>query len=178
MKKILVASLLSSLFVMPAFAAAPGGYVAADLQNWSATNTGPSGNPGMGVRIGGGYRFTPNVGVEVDYAQSGSSSAYFGTTYKVSATQLAVVGTYPINPQFDVFGKVGMSANKISLSAAGAGTCNNCSKTDVLVGVGGQYNINQQVGIRLQYESLGKASNSGSNDMTVSTLSLGAVYAF
>jgi OOP family OmpA-OmpF porin len=172
MKKILVASLLSSLFVMPAFAAAPGGYVAADLQNWSATNTAPFGNPGMGVRIGGGYRFTPNVGVEVDYAQSGSSSAYFGTTYKVSATQLAVVGIYPINPQFDVFGKVGMSANKVSP------TCTVCSKTDVMFGVGGQYNINQQVGIRLQYESLGKTTNAGTNDMTVSTLSLGAVYAF
>ena len=175
MKKILVASLLSSLFAMPAFAAAPGGYVAADLQNWSATNTAPFGNPGMGVRIGGGYRFTPNVGVEVDYAQSGSSSAIGGTTYKVSATQLAVVGTYPINSQFDVFGKVGMSANKVSLSA---GTCTNCSKTDVMFGVGGQYNINQQIGIRLQYESLGKASNTGTNDTTVSALSLGAVYAF
>lgn len=175
MKKILVASLLSTLFAAPAFAAVPGAYVALDLQNWSATNTAPFGNPGMGLRIGGGYRFTPNVGVEVDYGQSGNSSSVFGTTYKVTATQLAVVGTYPINPQFDVFGKVGMSANKVSLSA---GTCTNCSKTDVLFGVGGQYNINQQVGIRLQYESLGKATNTGTNDMTASTLSLGAVYAF
>ena len=176
MKKIFVASLLmSSMFALPAFAAVPGAYVAADLQNWSATNTAPFGNPGLGLRIGAGYRFTPNVGLEVDYAQSGNSSSVFGTTYKISATQLAVIGTYPINPDFDIFAKLGMSANKVSLSA---GTCNSCSKTDVLFGVGGQYNINQQVGIRLQYESLGKATNSGTNDITASTLSLGVVYAF
>ena len=175
MKKILVASLVISLLASPAFAADSGGYVAVDLQNWSTTNNAPMGNPKMGVRIGGGYRFTPNVGVEVDYGQSGSSSTTGGMSYKVSATQLAVVGTYPINPMFDVFGKVGMSANKATTTGT---TCNSCSKTSVMFGVGGQYNINQQLGVRLQYENLGKVTNSGSDDLSATTLSLGVVYGF
>ena len=175
MKKILAASLLSSLFAMPAFAAAPGGYVAADLQNWAATHADPFGNPGIGIRIGGGYRFTQNVGVEVGIAQSGSSSSVGGASYKAAATQVAAVGTYPINQQFDVFGKLGMSANKATFSGA---TCDSCSKTSVMFGVGGQYNINQNIGVRLQYENLGKATNSGTDDVAVSTLSAGVVYSF
>jgi OOP family OmpA-OmpF porin len=175
MKKVLVASLLSSLVAGPAYAAVPSGFVSADLQSWSATNADPYGNPGIGFRIGGGYRFTPNVGLEVNYGQSGKSSDVGGTSYKISATQLAVVGTYPVNTEFDVFGKLGMSANKVTVSG---GTCTNCSKTDVLIGVGGQYNINRQLGVRLQYESLGKVTNTGSNDTSATTLSAGVVYAF
>lgn len=160
---------------MPAFAAAPGGYVAADLQSWTATNTAPFGNPGMGFRIGGGYRFTPNVGVEVGIAQSGSSNSIFGTTYKIGATQAAIVGTFPVTPEIDVFAKLGMSANKVTLSA---GTCTQCSKTSMMYGIGGQYNISQQVGVRLQYENFGKATDSGTNDIEAKALSAGVVYSF
>lgn len=175
MKKILAVTLLSALFAAPAMAAVPGAYVALDAQSWSTTNNAPFGNPGMGLNIGAGYRFTPNVGVEVDYGQSGSSSSVLGASYKVSALQLAAVGTYPINQQFDVFAKVGASANKVTASGF---TCNSCSKTDLLYGIGAQYNFNQQVGVRLQYANLGKATNSGTNDLSASTISLGVVYAF
>ena len=175
MKKLLIASLLSAMFAAPAFAAAPGPYVALDVQNWSTNNNAPFGNPGIGLRIGAGYRFTQNWGVEANYAQSGASSSVFGASYKVSAFQLAATGTYPINDQFDVYAKLGASANKVSASGF---TCNSCSKTDFLYGVGGQYNIDHNWGVRLEYEGLGKATNAGTNDMSASTFSLGAVYAF
>ncbi len=177
MKKVLIASLLSALFAAPAFAAVPGPYVALDVQSWSASSTGSLGNPGVGARIGGGYRFTQNWGVEVNYAQSGSSSSVGGASYKASAFQVAATGTYPINPQFDVFAKLGVSANKISTSGF---SLSSTSKTDLLWGIGGQYNINQNWGVRLQYEGLGKGtgSNPGGNDFSLSTVSLGAVYAF
>jgi OmpA-OmpF porin, OOP family len=175
MKKVLIASVLSAMFATPAFAAAPGPYVAADIQSWSTTNNAPFGNPGIGLRIGGGYRFTQNWGVEANYAQSTASSSVGGTSYKASAFQLAATGTYPINDQFDVYAKLGASANKVSASGY---TCSNCSKTDLLYGVGGQYNIDRNWGVRLEYEGLGKATNAGVNDMSASTLSLGAVYAF
>jgi len=175
MKKIILASLLSATFAMPAFAASTGGYVTADLQSLSTTNNNGLGDPGMGFRIGGGYRFTPNVSAEVGLAQSGSSSSVGGVSYKVAATQVAVVGTYPINSQFDVLGKLGMSANKLTLSGL---TCSNCSKTSMMYGVGAQYNVNQQMGVRLQYENLGKTTDSGTSDVEVSALSVGVVYAF
>ncbi len=175
MKKIVIASLLSALIAAPAMAAVPGAYVALDVQSWSTTNNGTLGNPGIGLRVGAGYRFTPNIGVEADYAQSGNSSSAGGISYKASALQLAAVGTYPIAPEFDVFAKLGVSSNKETVSG---GPCTNCSKTDLLYGIGGQYNINQQIGVRLQYEGLGKVNNPATNAMSANTLSLGVVYAF
>lgn len=176
MNKILVSALLSSILAVPAFAADSGPFVALDIQNWSVTNNDPLGNPAVGLRIGGGYHFTPNFGAEIDYAQSGSSSSFFGISDKVSSLQAAAVGTYPINDMFDVYAKLGMAANKVTLS--GPATCNSCSKTSFMYGVGGQYNINKQVGIRLEYENLGNATNSGSNDLAASTISVGVVYNF
>lgn len=168
--------LLSLLISLPAFAADSGPYVALDVQNWTTTNNSIFGNPGVGIRVAGGYHFLPYIGVEVGYSQSGDSSSVLGAKYNVSSLQAAAVGTYSINDMFDVFAKLGAAANKISTS--GPITCTSCSKTDVLIGVGGQYNINRNVGIRLQYEDLGKASNTGTNDMAASTVSLGAVYNF
>ena len=168
--------LFSAAIALPAYAADSGPYAALDVQGWSTTNNAPFGNPGVGLRIAGGYHFTPYIGAEVGYAQSSDSSSVGGAKYHVSSLQLAAVGTYPINDMFDVFGKVGVAGNKVNTS--GPLTCNNCSKTDALIGVGGQYNINRRVGIRLQYEYLGKATDTGINDMAASTVSLGAVYNF
>lgn len=175
MKKVLIASLLSAMFAAPAFAAAPGPYVALDLQNWSTTNNAPFGNPSVGLRIGGGYRFTENWGVEANYAQSGKSSSVFGADYKVTAFQVAATGTYPINPQFDVYAKLGVSANKFDSTPSVA----NNTKTSLLYGVGGQYNINQQWGVRLEYANLGDTTNfAGGNQVSASTISIGGVYSF
>jgi len=175
MKKIIAVSMLSALIAAPAMAAGTGPYVALDAQSWSTSNNDPLGNPGLGLRIGVGYNFTPNVGLEADYEQSGNSSSVAGVSDKISAAQLAVVGTYPINPDWNVFAKLGMSANKVSVSGAG---CTSCSKTDFLYGIGGQYNINPNWGVRLQYESIGKVTNTGTNDLSANTISLGVVYAF
>lgn len=177
MKKVLAAVLISTISVS-AFAAGNGAFVAFDAQNWSTTNNAPLGNPSAGFRIGGGYHFTPNIGVEVDYAHSGDTSSYLGAKYNVSSVQAAAVGTYPINDAFDVYAKLGMASNKISLSGPPSAVCNSCSKTDLMFGVGGQYNFNKQVGIRLEYDDLGKASNTGTNDLGAATISAGVVYSF
>lgn len=168
--------LLPVLCAAPAAMAgsAPGGYAALDVQNWSATNTGAYGNPGTGLRIGAGYRFTPYISAEADYAQSGASSSVAGLSYKASAWQLAAIGSYDINAQFDVFAKLGASNNKYSTSGYGAST----SKTDLLYGVGGLYKFTPDWAVRLQYENLGKATSTGTNDVKFSTVSLGLVYLF
>lgn len=176
MKKVLIASLLSSLFAAPAFAMAPGPYIALDINSTSVTNTGPLGNPGTGFRIGAGYRITPNLGVEANYGETGSSNSVAGMSYKVSAFQLAAIGIYPVNDQIDVFARLGASANKVTPSGYSLPSTN---KTDLLVGVGGQYHFNQNWGVRLMYESYGKAtSGNPGGDSSVSAVSLGGVYAF
>lgn len=175
MKKVLIVSLLSTLFAAPAFAAAPGGYVALDVQNWSASNTGALGNPGVGLRIGGGYRFTQNWGLEANYAESSKSSSVGGADYKFTAFQIAATGTLPINPQFDVYAKLGASANKFDRSPS----VPNDTKTSFMWGIGGQYNIDEQWGVRLEYADIGDATDFPvGSQVSGSTVSLGGVYSF
>ncbi len=182
MKKVAIAMLLSAISA-PAFAGDSGFYGALDVQTWSLSNlstlaTGAS-NPSTGFRIGGGYHFTQNWGVEVDYAQSGNGDTGIpGVSYKADSAQAVAVGTYPINNMFDVYGKLGVAANKISASGGGA-TCTNCSKTSFMYGVGGQYNINNSIGIRLEYDGLGDVTNGPVGpQISATNVSLGVVYNF
>jgi OOP family OmpA-OmpF porin len=181
MKKFIAVALLSSVFVAPAFAEGTGFYGALDLNTWSLSNKGAGDtNPSTGFRIAGGYNFTPNWGAELGYTQSGNGTTTGtapGQNYKVESTQIAVTGTYPINEQFDVFAKLGYAMNK----ATGDGTsgCPKCSNDDFLYGIGGQYNFNKQVGIRLQYEDIGKVTdNPGVDNSKATNVSLGVVYNF
>ena len=174
MKKIIAVALLSIAFAAPAFAEGTGFYGALDLNTWSLSNK-PAGadNPSTGYRIAGGYHFTPNWGAELGYTESGNAS-YAGVDYKVKSTQIAATGTYPINEQFDVFAKLGYAANKLSTDA----TCDQCSKSDFMYGIGAQYNFNKQFGIRLQYEDIGKVTDTGTDDPKATNVSLGVVYNF
>jgi len=175
MKKILAVAILSTAFAAPAYAEGTGFYGALDLNTWDLSNKGTASNPSTGYRIAGGYHFTPNWGAELGYAASGNGDAG-GQNYKVESTQLALIGTYPINEQFDVFGKLGYAMNKLSGDATAG--CSDCSKDDFMYGIGAQYNFNKQFGVRFQYEDLGKVEDSGTNDSAATNLSLGVVFNF
>jgi OOP family OmpA-OmpF porin len=172
MKKIFTVALVSSLISMPAFAADQGLYVSADMQTYSLTNRGTASNPSAGFRIGGGYHFTPNIAAEVGYVSSGNGTSTSGSSYKVTAMQIAAVGSYPINGDFDVIGKLGVSSNEVDFA-----TCNTCSKSDLMYGIGAQYKINQQFGVRLQYESMGNVT-SGTTAVSATNFSIGGIYNF
>ena len=176
MKKIFAVALLSSLFVTPAFAGSAGLYVALDASTWSLSNklAGAS-NPSAGYRFAAGYHFTPNWGVEMAYANS-SNGTSGGQNYQAKSTQIAAVGTYPVSDQLDVFAKIGYAANKLTGDATS--NCTNCSKNDLLYGIGAQYNVNKQFGVRVQYESVGKLTSSGNNDISGTNVSLGVAYSF
>jgi OmpA-OmpF porin, OOP family len=175
MKKIIAAALLSSVFAAPAYAEGGGFYGALDLNTWSLSDKGSASDPSTGYRIAGGYHFTPNWGAELGYSVSGNGDLG-GQNYNVESTQIAVTGTLPLNPQFDLFAKLGYAMNKLTGDAISG--CSNCSKDDYLYGIGAQYNINKKVGIRVQYEELGKVTDSGSGDPKATNYSLGLVYNF
>jgi OmpA-OmpF porin, OOP family len=176
MNKIVAAALLSSIFAAPAFADGSGFYVALDANTWSLSNVNANEDePSTGYRIAGGYHFTPNWGAEFGYTESGNGVS-FGQNYTVESTQIAATGTYPINAQFGVFGKLGYAMNKITGDATSG--CSSCSKNDVLYGIGAQYNFNKNVGLRLQYEEIGKLTDTGTTSPEATNYSLGAVYNF
>jgi OOP family OmpA-OmpF porin len=194
MKKILVGTILSIAIATPAFADNGSGiYAALDYQNVSfgGLNDGGSTNfPSPGAfRLAGGYHFSQNFGVEAGYSMIGDSTIqYTGASAKIAATslQLAAVGTFPISNSFDLFGKLGLVSNSLKLSGTGAYSALSTDNTssNVLLGIGAQYNISKQVGIRVEYEDLGKTdvkSNLNSayaSSAKMTAFSVGVVYNF
>jgi OOP family OmpA-OmpF porin len=194
MNKITIVALLSVFVATPVLADNSGKfYVAADFGTSSLNNvTVPAVggfpaatflNPGMG-RIAVGYHFSPMIAVEVGYSKFADTSLDYAAvgkaTLAMNSTQVAAVGSYPLNSQFDLLGKLGVSRNSASSSGTGAfaGLVNSStSQSDLLIGVGAQYNVSSQFGIRVQYDSFGKFDSS-SQPISASAISVGVVSSF
>lgn len=175
MKKILAVTLLATVFAAPAFASDTGFYGAVDMQTWRLDNLNGGSNPSTGFRIGGGYHFTQNLGVEVNYAESGNGTLG-GQSYKATSLQAGAVNTWHVNDAFGLYAKLGLTANKLTGAAT---TGCSCSKTRVMFGTGAQYNVTKNVGIRLEYDFLGDTTtNRVGNNIAANNMSLGIVYDF
>ncbi|MBI3228764.1 MAG: outer membrane beta-barrel protein [Burkholderiales bacterium] len=134
MKKILLATLITSATFFSVSAQAEGGYVglAFDKANYSVSVVGATTNSSddkpTGFKIYGGWNYNANFAVEAGYADFGSAKVNFSTNAgngsaeaKVNAFYLAGKGTMPINEQFSAFGKLGVVRNKSDYSGRGFG---------------------------------------------------------
>jgi OOP family OmpA-OmpF porin len=139
MKKTLLAVVITAAFAAsPAFAAV---YVGAGL-GYAKTD---SNNTGAKVFVGS--QVTENLGFQLAYNDFG---IYRGA--KANAWSVAAVGTMPIDPNWDIFAKVGATANRTTLA-------NSNRHSDILLGVGLGYNFNKNIALRLEYEDFGKLPN-------------------
>lgn len=178
MKKIAFAALLSAFIATPALADNTGKmYIAGDLGPATYSNISPFPNPNV-IRFALGSHFNPNLAAEVGYSVFGDSTITGpggSATVSASAFQIAAIGSLPLNPQFDLTGKLGFSHNSAKGGglAAGMSTSNN----SVLFGVGAQYHMTSQVSLRVQYDDYGDFE-SASAPMKATALSLGLVYNF
>lgn len=125
--------------------------------------------------IFGGYQVNTNFGVELGYTDLGKVTASgFGATasFKSKAIELLGVGTYPINPQFDVYGKLGFFRWNLDANASGPGGSfsESDSGTDLTFGFGVKYHFTQNVGMRVQwqrYDNIGNEATTGTSDVDV-----------
>lgn len=188
MKQSVFAILALTAFVAtPALADNSGKfYVAGDLGSASYSNVtvgaGTYPNPGV-ISIAGGYHFSPMLAAEVGYSMFGDSiltNGFVTATVSASSFKIAAVGTYPLNPKFDLIGKLGLANNSQKLVVTPNGGSFSGSQSDLLVGVGAQYNMNSQTSLRVQYENFGKFGNFGTTGqkMSASAISLGVAYTF
>ena len=191
MKRIAIVALLCAFVATPALADNTGkSYVAGDYGSVTFSNSNPGGtdlpNP-KALRISGGYHFSPTIAVEAGYAMIGDSTLTWPTasvTVKNSAVQAAAVGTFPVGAAFDLFVKLGLSMN--SSKQIGTGTLaalnTNNSSTALLYGIGAQYNFDQQISIRAQYENFGKFKSTNLTPVTwdvgITLISFGVVSNF
>jgi opacity protein-like surface antigen len=138
-------------------------------------------------QVNGGYQFTPEWGIEVQYTWLGERSGNVtagGVTASASDVKLyqwGVAGTYTMafTDQWFGRGKLGVSSNHIDSTTAvipGVGTANigGGSKTDLLAGIGVGYRWNANFSTRLEYEYFGKfESNNGNQTSNVKANNIG-----
>jgi len=165
MKKIAFAVLLSAVVAAPAVAADMylGVNIGSAKIDWPGTSTTTS------FALLGGYTFNQYFAAEVAYTDFGSHD-YAGTNVKSSALSASGVGSYPINEQFSVFAKLGFASTTLDPSGFASE-----SDSDMTYGIGGQFNVNKQVGIRLGYDVY-KVGTSPSADEKVT--SIGGIFKF
>lgn len=171
MKKIAIALLLSTYAMAPAFAADTPFYAGINVGTGKIDLSGTSSTTSF--ELLGGYTINQYFAAEAAYSDFGNHD-YPGGNMKSSAVSIKGVGAYPINEQFSVFAKLGIASTTWEVSPTGLGTASE-SKTDLTYGIGGQFNINQQIGIRLGYDVY-KLGSSLSADEKVT--SIGAVFKF
>lgn len=183
MKKIVFAAMLSAFAAAPAFAENGSGiYAGVKLGQADVGGT------ALGLGVFGGYvidslisgltsksEFTKKLSFagEVEYTSLGSNSTWGPSatyaTYKASALGVVLAATYPINPQFSVIAKAGVASTSYEYACGGCSWGWNNSTVDLRVGVAGQYNLTEQIGLRAGIDSYPDGFNQ---------LSAGAVFKF
>lgn len=148
----------------------------------------------MAYKLFAGYEINKYFAVEGGYADLGDPQVnvtYVGgwdkMTQESSAWFVVGKGTLPINEQFNVFGKLGVSRNKVKSigtdNTGGKDTVSD-SRMEAVYGVGAEYNVTKQVGVRMEYENFGKfgdynaATGNGTGRTKTSLWSVGVSYKF
>jgi len=206
-RKIAVVALIALLSSVPAFAAGPGWYGfaslgqthvpidtgsdTATLQAAGVTNVSVTADENStGFKLGVGYMFTQNLGIEGGWVDLGkateSFSGFFGgpftgtADFKASGPFVAGVLAFPFGNQFSGFAKLGFIDATVDVTASGS-LIGSESSTDLktMAGIGVQYDFNPQWGLRAEYErfmNLGDSNTTGTAD--VDMFSAGAVFRF
>lgn len=115
-----------------------------------------------------GYNFDKTWAIEGGYTDFGSKgynyTAANGTAGRLESDShsfyVAGKGTMPVNEQFNVFGKLGVSRNHGSVDATGAaataGLGGSGNKSALYASIGGEYAVAKNVAVSLEYEHYGK----------------------
>ncbi|MBP1205680.1 OOP family OmpA-OmpF porin [Duganella sp. 1411] len=174
MKKILFALVASAtaLSATSAFADDAGtGYIGAGVvgsrYEYNAPGAVSSDNHSgykAGGKVYGGYNIDQTWAVEAGYTDFGKKSYNYtanglpgGIHTDAHSYYLAGKGTWPVNQQIALFGKLGVARNTNKVSTSGISSVGGDNdKTALYASVGAEYAINKNVKVSLEYENYGK----------------------
>lgn len=131
--------------------------------------------------LGAGYGFNENFAAEFAYRDLGgvsNSNEYYSSSIDLTSLQLSALGKIPVNDALYFFGRLGLARLSADYSFKDHyypqyNESNTESKTKALVGLGMGYNVTSAVSLRAEYIRHAKWE-----DVTFSSLSLGATYSF
>lgn len=123
-----------------------------------------------------GIRMNENIVLEGGYVNFGEQTGQLAgntVTQNASAFTAAAVAGYSMNEQIELFGKAGVA--RWSQEYTEAGNQSDSDGTDVLIGVGANYDLGDNTGIRAEWERIkdvGDATSKGDIDL----LSVGVTF--
>ena len=129
---------------------------------------------GTSYKLYGGYRLTEHFGVEAGYARLGSvsqwSSAYGGSRLQTGTGQVfyaAATGRMPLGDASALTGRLRVARGRISGDNkwAPANQRLSGSGTGLMVGVGAEYRMTQNLAITADYDYFGKLSKQAKGGM-------------
>ncbi len=159
MKKILTAAaLVSALFALPAMAQP---YVGAGI------GTANTDSQHFSYKLFAGYQIIQNIGVEIAYTDFGS---YRSAAAK--SVSVAVVGTLPLNTEWNLTGKIGNTANNTKYNG-------DATHSTMMSAVGVSWNYEKKMVASVEYEDFGKLpGNASGYAKSVTNLTLNGKYSF
>ena len=135
-----------------------------------------------------GIPFTKNLGLELGYAKLGDqtiSGTFSGLPASSRATSTAylfdLVGNYDFNESFSLLGKVGMHRWGVNddTTKGTVGATNGADGFDFTYGLGVQYNVNKDVGLRMEWERINNMGHEGTTgNIDASLITIGVIYRF
>ncbi len=133
--------------------------------------------------LNGGYKVNQNIAIELGYANFGKTSggdSNVSASVEPSSVYVAAVGSYPLNPQFAVYGKLGAASNRTKLSAR-IGTdsfSDTQTETTLVAGIGASYTVAPNVDLTLEYMNFGKVLKGDGVSVKASQITIGARFSF
>ena len=178
--------------------------VAQDVPNWIGVSVGNSrvtnSNDLSGIspnstdksdnawKIYLGIPFNKNLGLELGYAKLGDQSisgTFKGAPATSRATSTAylfdLVGNYDFNESFSLLGKAGMHRWGVNSDTTknGVNATDGADGFDFTYGLGVQYNVSRDVGLRMEWERMNKMGHEGTTGkFDANLITIGVVYKF
>ena len=183
MKKHLLVALVGTALILPIAAQAEGAYIGASVgRAESELKSGgmSSKDSDTGFKLNAGVDFTKNFGVEIGYVDLGKPSISGGgltATAEPRSYYLAGTATYPIDEQFAVFAKAGVTRNRTKVNMTGFGS-DKFTHTDAILGVGASYNVAKNIAVVIEYENFGKTVDEQGANLKSDLISVGLRYKF
>ena len=132
-------------------------------------------------RVFGGYQINRTISVELGYANLGETTFSFGGadtgSLEATAWDVSAVAAWPIGP-VSIFGRVGLYRMNVELREALFGNEED-NDTGLLFGLGVQYDINKNLGLRGEWMRYSSVEVFGSGEkFNPSVLSIGLLWRF
>lgn len=140
-----------------------------------------------GWKIFAGYEFNQYLSLEGGYADLGESDADtivlgipVSADAEITGFFLSGIASWPINDSFSVFGKLGAIYWDVETDADGGGisVSEDENGTDLMFGVGAQYDFTDNIGIRAEWERFNDVGDSDTGESDIDLISGSLVYRF